>query len=149
MLKMSQYELIKTAHRVYGKSIRAIAKEYGHSRKTVRKALREVSPRYERKEALESPAHGPIRGIAQVDLRRSLAAVGPGLPGGKPPAPVEADQSRLPEGRVDADTGVRVHVGVVAEHDEGRLLEGSRGPGGGQQLPEPAILVLQYSADSG
>jgi transposase len=55
MLKMSQYELIKTAHRVYGKSIRQIAKEYGHSRKTVRKALREVSPRYQRQEIPESP----------------------------------------------------------------------------------------------
>jgi len=33
MLKISQYELIKTAHRVYGKSIRSIAKEFGHSRK--------------------------------------------------------------------------------------------------------------------
>jgi transposase len=52
---MSQYELIKTAHRVYGKSIRQIAKEYGHSRKTVRKALREVSPRYQRQEIPESP----------------------------------------------------------------------------------------------
>jgi transposase len=40
---MSQYELIKTAHRVYGKSIRQIAKEYGHSRKTVRTDL-EVPP---------------------------------------------------------------------------------------------------------
>lgn len=40
MLKMDQYELIRTAHRVYGKGIREIANEYGHHRKTVRKALR-------------------------------------------------------------------------------------------------------------
>ena len=40
MLKVGQYEYIRTAHRVYGKGIRQIAKETGHSRNTVRKALR-------------------------------------------------------------------------------------------------------------
>lgn len=41
MLKVGQYEYIRTAHRVYGKGIREIARETGHSRNTVRKALRE------------------------------------------------------------------------------------------------------------
>ena len=36
---MDQYELIRTAHRVYGKSGRAIARDTGHSRNTVKKAL--------------------------------------------------------------------------------------------------------------
>lgn len=63
MLKMDQYELIKTAHRVYGKSIRAIAREYGHSRKTVRKALREVHPQYDRKKDRECPVMAPYRAV--------------------------------------------------------------------------------------
>ena len=40
MVKMDQYELIRTANRVYGKGIREIAREYGHHRETIRKALR-------------------------------------------------------------------------------------------------------------
>jgi len=43
MIGMDQYELIRTANRVYSKSIRAIAREYGHSRKTIRKALLALS----------------------------------------------------------------------------------------------------------
>jgi transposase len=39
MLKMDQYELIRTAHRVYRKSGREIALATGHSRNTVKKAL--------------------------------------------------------------------------------------------------------------
>lgn len=45
---MQQYELIRTAHRVYHKSIRQIAQETGHHRKTVRKALAGMEPRYRR-----------------------------------------------------------------------------------------------------
>ena len=37
---MDQYELIRTAHRVYGKSIREIRREIGHHRETIRKALK-------------------------------------------------------------------------------------------------------------
>jgi hypothetical protein len=36
---MDQYELIRTASRVYHKSIRQIARETGHCRKTIRKVL--------------------------------------------------------------------------------------------------------------
>ena len=39
MLNMDQYELIRTAQRVYGKSGCEIAHETGHSRNTVKKAL--------------------------------------------------------------------------------------------------------------
>jgi hypothetical protein len=41
---MDQYELIRTAHRVYGKSIRTIARETGHHRSTIRKALAGFEP---------------------------------------------------------------------------------------------------------
>ncbi len=37
---MNQYELIRTAHRVYKKSISEISRETGHSRNTIKKALR-------------------------------------------------------------------------------------------------------------
>ncbi len=69
---MSQYELIKTAYRVYGKSIRQIAKEFGHSRKTVRKALREVSPRYQRKASAVSPVMDSHRGTILSWLQSDL-----------------------------------------------------------------------------
>jgi transposase len=36
---MEQYSFIRTAHRVYGKSIRQISRETGHSRKTIQKIL--------------------------------------------------------------------------------------------------------------
>ena len=69
MLKMSQYELIKTAYRVYGKSIREIAREYGHSRKTVRKAIREVSPAYEQKRERVHPVMDPYCDVILSWLR--------------------------------------------------------------------------------
>jgi predicted transcriptional regulator len=40
VLKVDQYEMLRTAYRVYGKSINEIARITGHSRNTVRKALR-------------------------------------------------------------------------------------------------------------
>ena len=40
MLKVSQYDYIRTAHRFYGKSIKQISRETGHSRNTIRRALR-------------------------------------------------------------------------------------------------------------
>lgn len=40
MLKVDQYEYVRTAHRVYGKTIREIARETGHSRNTIKKALK-------------------------------------------------------------------------------------------------------------
>jgi hypothetical protein len=41
MIRMDQYSFIRTAHRVYGKSIRQISRETGHSRETTRKVLRQ------------------------------------------------------------------------------------------------------------
>lgn len=38
---MDQYSYIRTAYRVYGKSIRQIRRETGHSRETIRKVLRQ------------------------------------------------------------------------------------------------------------
>jgi transposase len=51
MIRMDQYGYIRTAYRVYRKSIKQICRETGHSRETVRKVLRSepfgYSPRTE------------------------------------------------------------------------------------------------------
>ena len=51
---MDPHELIRTAHRVYHKSIRQIAQETGHHRKTVHTALAEMEPRYRRQQEFAS-----------------------------------------------------------------------------------------------
>lgn len=40
MLRMDQYEFVRTAHRVYGKNISELSRMTGHSRNTVKKAIR-------------------------------------------------------------------------------------------------------------
>jgi ActR/RegA family two-component response regulator len=40
VLKMDQYELIRTGYRVYGKNISEMARMTGHSRNTIKKAIR-------------------------------------------------------------------------------------------------------------
>lgn len=45
MIGMDQYEYVRTAQRVYGKSIRQIAGEADHCRQTIRKVLKGEVPR--------------------------------------------------------------------------------------------------------
>ena len=40
VLKMDQYELVRTGYRVYGKNISELARLTGHSRNTIKKAIR-------------------------------------------------------------------------------------------------------------
>jgi len=54
MIGMDQYEYIRTAFRVYKKSIKQIVRETGHSRNTIRKVLRDEIPRYKERES-QSP----------------------------------------------------------------------------------------------
>ena len=63
MIEMDQYELIRTAYFRYKKSIRQIAKEYGHHRKTIRKAINGLEPRYRRKKTVSSSVMGPVAAI--------------------------------------------------------------------------------------
>lgn len=58
MLKLDQYEFIRTAHRVYDQSISKIAKTTGHSRNTVKKALRGEPWGYKEREHQPFPALG-------------------------------------------------------------------------------------------
>jgi len=71
---MDQYELIRTANRVYAKSIRAMPGKYGHSRKTIRKALAGLEPKYRRKKEPFAPVMGPYAGIVEAWLKRDLEA---------------------------------------------------------------------------
>ncbi len=48
MLKVDQYNYIRTVHRVYGKTIKQIARETGHSRNTIKRILRREYRRYQR-----------------------------------------------------------------------------------------------------
>jgi transposase len=59
MLRMDQYELIRTAHRVYGKNISEIVRETGHARNTVKKALRGEYCGYRKRQSQPYPTLGP------------------------------------------------------------------------------------------
>jgi transposase len=56
---VDQYAFIRTAHRVYGKGIREIARATGHSRNTVKKALRGEHEGYSSRGMQPFPALGP------------------------------------------------------------------------------------------
>jgi transposase len=59
MIKMDQYGYIRTAHRVYQKSIKQICRETGHSRETVRKVLRSEPFGYAPRTTQPYPVLGP------------------------------------------------------------------------------------------
>jgi transposase len=56
---MEQYSFIRTAHRVYGKSIRQISRKTGHSRETIRKVLRQQPYGYPCRQRQAHPMLGP------------------------------------------------------------------------------------------
>ncbi len=59
MLNVDQYSYIRTAHRVYGKKIKQIAKETGHSKNTVKKVLRGEYVGYKPRFSQPYPVLGP------------------------------------------------------------------------------------------
>lgn len=63
MLKVDQYEYVRTAHRVYGKKIREIARETGHSRNTIKKVLKEEYKGYKPRKQQPFPALGPYLSV--------------------------------------------------------------------------------------
>ena len=65
MIGMDQYELIRTASRVYGKSIRQIRRETGHHRRTIRKALAGKEPKYRRQKEPRAPIMDPVAKIVE------------------------------------------------------------------------------------
>ncbi len=58
MLKVDQYELIRTSHRVYKKDISEISRETGHSRNTIKKALRGEPWGYKQRSSQPYPVLG-------------------------------------------------------------------------------------------
>lgn len=63
MLTVDQYEYIRTAYRVYGKKIRQIARDTGHSRNTIKKALGSQFVGYQPRARQPYPVLGPYHGI--------------------------------------------------------------------------------------
>ena len=59
MLKVDQYDYIRTAYRVYGKTIRQIARDTGHSRNTTKKALGSQFIGYRPRDSQPFPVLGP------------------------------------------------------------------------------------------
>jgi len=63
MIKMNQYEYVRTAHRVYGKTIKEIARDTGYSRNTVKKVLKREPFKYKKRSNQAYPALGEYLGI--------------------------------------------------------------------------------------
>jgi len=63
MLKMDQYEFIRTAHRVYGKNITDLSRQTGHSRNTIKKALRGEPCGYRERQSQGAPVLGSYQAI--------------------------------------------------------------------------------------
>ena len=63
MLKVDQYSYIRTAHRVYGKKVKQIAKETGHSKNTIKKVLRGEYSGYKPRIEQPYPVLGPYLNI--------------------------------------------------------------------------------------
>lgn len=63
MITVDQYSYIRTAQRVYGKKLREIARDTGHSRNTVKRALRQEYCGYSIREKQPYPVLGPYLDI--------------------------------------------------------------------------------------
>ncbi len=70
LLKMDQYEYIRTAQRVYGTNISELARQTGHSRNTIKKALRGEAWGYSEREHQLFPVLGPYRTIIEEWLQK-------------------------------------------------------------------------------
>ena len=78
LIGMDQYELISTARRVYGKSNREIARETGHHRETIRKALAGKEPKYRRRKPPRCPIMDPVAAIVEGWLEEDRGSAGLG-----------------------------------------------------------------------
>ena len=74
MVKMDQYELIRTSQRVYKKSIRQIVRETGHSRNTVRKVLSGQEPKYRRNKEVVCRVMDPVGMVVEQWLQADREA---------------------------------------------------------------------------
>jgi len=63
MLKVDQYDFIRTSHRVYGKKIKQIARETGHSKNTIKKVLKGEYKGYKERNSQPFPVLEPYLDI--------------------------------------------------------------------------------------
>lgn len=71
---MDQYEFVRTAYRNYGKNISELARMTGHSRNTVKKAIRGEPWGYKERKLQSFPALGPYLAIITEWLKRQRTA---------------------------------------------------------------------------
>jgi transposase len=69
MLTVDQYSYIRTAHRVYGKTIKQIARETGHSKNTIKKVLRGEYSGYKPRIEQPYPILGPYLNLIDQWLK--------------------------------------------------------------------------------
>ena len=75
MLTLDHYELIRCKHEIDGMTLRGIAKELGHSRKTVAKALKErIPPGYRLSQPRGRPVIEPVKHIIDAWLEQNKKA---------------------------------------------------------------------------
>jgi len=75
VLTVEHYELIRREVEIHGKSQRQVAKELGHSRKTVAKALKYcLPPGYQLTESRDKPVLGPVRPILDAWIEQNKTA---------------------------------------------------------------------------
>ena len=75
MLEVEHYELIRRKHEIDGMTQREIARELGHSRKTVAKALQErIPPGYRLSQPRGRPVIEPVKHIIDAWLEQNKKA---------------------------------------------------------------------------
>jgi len=75
VLELDHYELIRRKHEIDGLSQREIARQLGHSRKTVAKALQErIPPGYRLREPRPRPVIEPVKHIIDAWLEQNQTA---------------------------------------------------------------------------
>jgi len=158
MIQVDEYEAIRRAHYVDGKSERQIARERGRSRKTVKKALENAAPKpYERTIKQNAPQLGNYRARIEALLVES----------GKMPRKQHYTGHKIyevihGEGYVGSESGVRRYIGqwrrdhnrpevyLPLEYNAGADAQTDWGEGdvifnGEQQTVQLFIMRLCYS----
>ncbi len=109
MLTVKEWEQMRRAYHVEGKSIREIARETGHARRTVRRMVEaEAPPRYRRQRTRPAPALGPYKGRIQ-----ELLAQNKSLPRKQQWTSPLVFRELQKEGYQGAESTVRHYIGQV------------------------------------